>query len=199
MRTTYFLQTFIFLTALLLGACAHPVSQEVREQVDEKTTFAMVSENPTAFLDQHLIVGGVVITVESANAGSILEVMEWRLSHWGEPLYLDDSGRRFLVKTSKELDPAIYEPGTLVTLAGVVLGLETRRSGEHEYAYPVLNMTEIHLWESPFRYGIHSNTNPAYPYFVDQDDDPHSHPYDSGYSPYPYTQYWYRGTGEYSR
>jgi outer membrane lipoprotein len=188
MRTTYFLQTLIFLTTLLLGACAHPVSQEVREQVDEKTTFAMVSENPTAFLNQHLIVGGVVITAESADAGSVLEVMEWHLSRWGEPLYLDETGRRFLVKTSKELDPTIYEPGTLVTLAGVVLGLETRLSGEHKYAFPVFDMTD---------YGIHSNINPAYPYYVGQDDDPRRHPYDPGYNPYPYTQYWYRNSGSY--
>ena len=55
MGGSYFLQTGFFLVTLLLGACVHPISEEAREQVDNRTTFAMVSENPTAFLDQHLI------------------------------------------------------------------------------------------------------------------------------------------------
>ena len=193
MARPFFLQTALLLATLLLGGCVHPISEQAREQVDEKTTFAMVSDNPSAFLDQHLVLGGSVVSIESTDDGNILEIMEWRLNRWGEPLYLDDSGRRFLAKTSEPVDTARYEPGTLVTLVGVVLGNQTRLLGEHEYDYPVFGTTELHLWESPFRYGIHSSPNPAYPYFVDQDKDPHKHPYDSGYNPYPYTQYWYRG------
>jgi outer membrane lipoprotein len=195
MRFAQTLQLTTILLALLLVACAHPITKEVRDQIDPQTTFAMVSENPAAFLDQHLLIGGVVISIESSEEGSVLEVIEWQLNRWGEPIYLDDAGRLFLVRTSEILDPAIYEPGTLVTLAGVVLGLESRLSGEHEFDYPVFDMTEIHLWDIPFRYGIHSNSDPSYPYYVGQDDDPHSHPYDSGYKPYPYTQFWYRNYG----
>jgi len=192
MRRTYHAQLIAIAIFLLLTACAHPIAKEKREQVHPEITFAMVSANPSAFLDQHLLVGGVVMATEATKEGSTLEVMEWQLNRWGEPSYLDDSGRRFLVKTTAALDPMIYEPGRLITLAGVVLGYEARLLGEHEYNYPVLDMTEIHLWQSPFRYGIHNDPDPSRPYFVGQDDDPHSHPYDTGYNPYPYTQYWYR-------
>ena len=192
MRLIYHVQFTAIAMLLFLTACIHPITKEAREQVNPDITFAMISANPGAFLDQHLLVGGVVIEIEDTEEGSILEVMEWRLSRWGEPSYLDDDGRRFLVKTSEALDPMIYEPGTLITLAGVVLGYEARLLGEHEYDYPVLDMIEIHLWKSPFRYGIHNDPDPSRPYFVGQDDDPHSHPYDTGYNPYPYTQYWYR-------
>ena len=188
------LQLAAIFLAFFLTACVNPITEEAREQIAPETTFAMVSENPTAFLDQHLLIGGVVISIENDEEGSILEVMEWRLSRWGEPSYLDDSGRRFLVKTSELLDPAIYETGTLVTLAGVVLGHEARLSGEHEYDYPVFGLTEIHLWQIPFRYGIHNNLDPSYPYYISEDDDPYRHPYDPGYNPYPYTQYWYRNS-----
>jgi outer membrane lipoprotein len=193
-RPTTRLQLTTIILVLLLTACVHPITKEVREQIDPKTTFAMVSENPMAFLDQHLLIGGAVIAIENNEEGSMLEVLEWRLSRWGEPSHLDDSGRRFLVKTSELLDPARYEPGTLITLAGVVLGHEARLSGEHEYDYPVFELTEIHLWHTPFRYGIHNNLDPSYPYYVGEDDDPHRHPYDPGYNPYPYTQYWYRNS-----
>jgi outer membrane lipoprotein len=152
----------------------------------------MVSENPMAFLDQHIILGGAVVAIKDEGDGSVLEVMEWQLNRWGEPTYLDDNGRRFLVKSSKALDPAIYEPGTLVTLAGVVLGQETHLLEEHDYSYPVLDLTEIHLWEIPFRFGLFRNIDPAYPHYVDPGDDPDRHPYDPGYSTYPYTPYWYR-------
>jgi len=194
MRLSYHLQLVFIITLLLLSACAHPITKETRAQIDPKTTLAMVNENPTAFLGQHLLVGGVVMAVESADEGNFLEVIEWRLNRWGEPSYLDDAGRRFLVKTAVTLDPMTYEPGVLVTLTGVVLGHETRLLGEQEYAYPIIDMTEIHLWQSPFRYGIHSNPDPSYPYFVDQNNDSFHHPYDSGYNPYPYTQYWYRNS-----
>lgn len=194
MRNTFYLQLASLFFAIFLAACTHPIAEESRARIDPATTLAMVSENPDAFLDQHLLIGGVVRTIESLDEGSILEIMEWQLSRWGEPLYLDDAGRLFLAKTTEALDPKIYEPGTLVTLSGIVMGSESKLSAEREYNYPVVDITEIHLWETPFRYGIHSNPDPAYPYFVDQSDDPHRHPYDPDYNPYPYTQHWYRGS-----
>ena len=123
----------IFLSVILLTACLHPISEEAREQVVPQTTFAMVSENPSAFLDQQLLLGGVIVAAEKKDDGTVLEIIEWRLSRWGEPAYLGDEVRRFLVKSKQSLDPTIYEPGVLVTLAGVVLGQETRLLDEHEY------------------------------------------------------------------
>lgn len=195
MRFAHLLQILTIFATLLLTACIQPISKDVRKQVDPKTTFAMVSNNPGAFLDQYILLGGVVINLENTAEGSSLEMMEWQLTPWGEPMYLDNTGRRFLLKTSEVLDPTIYEPGVLVTLAGIVLGSETRMLGEHEYDYPVLDMADIHPWKSPFRYGIHNYPDPAYPFYVGQDNDSRRNPYDPGYNSYPYTQYWYRDTG----
>ena len=188
------MRTFI-LTILSLGlltACSHPISEESRAHIDPTITFADVSENPTAFIDRHILLGGVVISHESRDNGSLLELMEWHLNRWGEPTYLDDSARRLLVKSATPLDPTYYEPGVLVTLAGVIQGGEVRPLGEHEYTYPMLDLLEIHLWKSPFRYGVH-HYDPAHPHYVgSEDDDYKRHPYDPDYSGYPYTPYWYR-------
>ncbi len=120
-------------------------------------------------------------------------MMEWQINRWGEPTYLDDSGLRYLVKSREPLDPTLYEPGILVTLAGIVHGQEERTVDNQEYNYPVLDLVEIHLWKSPFRYGIH-HYDPAHPHYVGSEDDIYDrHPYDPGYSSYPYTPYWYRG------
>lgn len=180
------------LAAFLLTACMHPISEETREQVNPALSSAMVSDNPEAFLSRQLLLGGVVINIEESAEGSMLELMEWRLNQWGEPIYVEDAGRRFLVRSPEMLDPKAYEKGTLVTLSGIILGQETRLLDENEYNYPVLDLTEIHLWESPFRYGIHRHPYPAYPVYVGSDEDLDRQPYDPGYSVYPYTPYWYR-------
>ena len=178
--------------AMLLTSCS-PLSRQAMKQVDRDATFALVAENPSAFLDRRLLLGGVVIAVEQDEGEkSLLEVMEWRLTPWGEPLALHEAGRRFLVRSSKRLDPGDFQPGMLVTLTGTVIGSETRLLGEQPYRYPLFALDEIHLWESPFRYGIHPHPDPQFPYYVGPDDYQRSHPYDPGYSDYPYTPYWYR-------
>jgi len=99
------------------------------------------------------------------------------------------------VRTPQTLDPALYEPGTLITLTGAVNGHEVRLTEGREYDYPTFLLTELYLWHSPFRYGLHSNAAPLFPDFVGHDDDPRRNPYAHGYNPYPYTQYWYRNGG----
>ena len=59
----------IFITLPLIN-CVHPISEETRNGIDPKTTFAMVSEAPSEFLNQHLILGGVVIALEGDEEGS---------------------------------------------------------------------------------------------------------------------------------
>lgn len=186
------LSRLLILITLLLCSCVNPISRAAREQVDPTVTLAMVRADPEAFVARQLLVGGAVVVLERTADGSVLEVMEWRLAPWGEPLGPDDAGRRFLVETPQELDPETYQPGALVTLTGVVRGLESRRSGALEFDCPVLALTELHLWETPFRYGLHSNAAPFYPHYVGHDDDTRRNPYDPDYNPYPYTQYWYR-------
>lgn len=183
---------FLVLSALLLTACTQPLSKAARERSDPDATLAMVSDNPAGFVDRQLLLGGAVVRLEKTGTGSELEILEWQLNRWGEPLYLDDSARRFLAKTSQDLDAESFEPGVLVSLAGIVRGEETRSVGEQEIRYPVFEATEIHLWESPFRYGIHRSSDPDSPRFINADDGPDSNPYNPGYNPYPYTQHDYR-------
>ena len=179
---------------VLLASCISPLPRQAMEQVDRNTPFALVAKNPGAYLDRQLLLGGVVISVEQDQEGekSLLEVIEWRLTPWGEPLALDEAGRRFLVRSSQQLDPGEFQTGKLVTLTGTVIGSETRLVGENPYLYPLFALKEIHLWENPFRYGIHPHPDPQFPYYVGPEDYRRSHPYDPGYSAYPYTPYWYR-------
>lgn len=179
------------LALLLFTACMHPISKQTREQVAEQTTFTMVKAAPDAFINQQLLLGGVIVSMEEDGDETLLEIILWHLNRWGEPTSMSEEEQRFLVKTKQLLDQKTFEPGVLVTLAGAVLGQENRLLGEHDYNYPVLELTEIHAWQSPFRYGIHRVYTPDYPYYVGRPGYSNRNPYDPSYSIYPYTQYWY--------
>jgi outer membrane lipoprotein len=55
---------------------------------------------------------------------------------------------RFIVKSPQFLDPALYKKGKRLTVAGQVIGKETRALGETEYTYPVVMAKEVHIWKS---------------------------------------------------
>lgn len=76
MNPPYRLQFLALLLAQLLAACTNPISRQALEHVDPTTTLALVSENPSAYLDRKLLLGGAVIVLESEESGSLLEIME---------------------------------------------------------------------------------------------------------------------------
>ena len=85
----------IFLLMILLAGlagCIHPLSRQVRQNVDPALTTAMVSDNPGAHIDRYLILGGVILNHVREGQGSTLEIMEWHINRWGEPEYLEDDG-----------------------------------------------------------------------------------------------------------
>jgi outer membrane lipoprotein len=177
---------------VLLSGCIHPISKEVREQSSSKTCLCEISEDPDAYIGERVLLGGTVVALEHNETDSTLELLEWQLNRWGEPVAMKDKELRFLVNTQSLPDKDLYEPGVLVTLAGTVTGSESRRLGSHYYRYPVLDLTEIHRWETPFRYGIHRQPGPDSPTHVYSGETYDRHPYDPSYSVYPYTPYLYR-------
>lgn len=185
------IQALTLIGLLLLTACTHPISEQARAEIDHQTTFAMIKAEPDAFINKQLLLGGAIVSAEKDGTETVFEIRQWRLNRWGEPTSLSNEEHLFLVRSEQAFDPTIFEPGVLVTLAGVVRGQETRLAGDNEYAYPVLELKEIHPWKSPFRYGIHRYPGPDYPHYVGGDG-ANRNPYDPGYSVYPYTQHWYR-------
>lgn len=192
MKLSIYFRITPYLLLLFMTACVHPLSQEAREQVDPELTLEMVSESPSAYLNQKILLGGAIVKNEETETGSLLEIMQWQLNSLGEPSYIDDDARRFLLESEEWLDPEVYEPGLLLTLAGTVLGEEYRLLEEQEYPYPLIGLLEAHVWESPYRYGIYRNIDPAYPNPVQNNETLQRNPYDPGYIDYPYTQFWYR-------
>lgn len=177
--------------SLLLTSCASPIPEDALSKVDRDTTLAMVHESPQTSIGKQLLIGGSIVSIDSEEDSTVVEVLEWRLSPFGDPIYIDDEALKFLVRTTRELGRE-YEAGVLVTLVGTLTGNETRLEDGVEYTYPAFNLDEIHLWESPLRYGTRRNIDPGIPHYEGATGIGRQNPYDPGYTDYPYLPYWLR-------
>jgi len=187
-------------TLLALSGCMHVISKEARNSVTHGLTFSDVKKDPQAQIGETLLLGGLIIGMKIDEKGSTLEILRYDLDRFGEPYSVAPDAGRFLAHTGRFLDPVIFGRGRLVTLSGTVTGTETHPLEPVEYVkidyvYPVFRMTEIYLWDTPFRYGIYPYSDIYYPYYIGPEKIPRTNPYDWGYYYFPYTPYWLRPYG----
>lgn len=183
---------FIIMMALLisLNGCGHVISQAAREQVTPDIDFLDVRQTPESYLGKTLLLGGVIVGLRTESEGSELEVYNWGLDRWGEPVSVDEESARFLTRTERLLDPVVYPPGRMVTLTATVTGVEERSLlGITNYRYPVLQLREIHPWQTPFRYMLYPGPYPYRPIYIEEGPRIRTNPYDPSYYNYPYTPY----------
>ncbi|BCR06893.1 membrane protein [Desulfuromonas versatilis] len=166
------------LLALALTGCSHVLSKEALVEVDPLLEFEQVKSNPERYRERTLVVGGLILDNNVSPEGTELEVLRYSLDRWGWPGDADEAGGRFLARSEKLLDPALYKPGRLVTLSGRVAGSQSRPLQDSTYHYPVFAIGEIYLWPE-YRERSYFDD---YPYYG-----PPYHPY---YHP-PYYPYWH--------
>ncbi len=129
---------------IILAGCAHNISAPSRALVDRSVTFRQLIENPYAYHGKMIMLGGTVAAVEHTREGTRLEVIEHRLDSRELPDESVSSRGRFLATTPESLDSAKFEPGTLVTMAGEVVGQKSEKRQGVVYTYPLIAIREIH-------------------------------------------------------
>ena len=134
------------LVVLTAGGCAHVISKEVRNQVDEGITFRQVFQNPDAYRGKVVVWGGVIINTTHQKEGTLIEVLQKTLDMEDQPEDVDRSEGRFLVFNKRFMDDALFAKGRTITVAGEVMGSRRMPLGEIEYTYPLITSKEIHLW-----------------------------------------------------
>jgi outer membrane lipoprotein len=139
---------------LCLSACAHVISKDALEQVDNQLTFSELLKAPDEHEGKAVVLGGVIVGLVNKKEGSLLEVYQTAVDQQGKPVNLDSSAGRFLALYEGLLESQIYRKGRRVTLAGIVQGEKIMKLGETDYRYPYIVIEEIHLWEEerPLRY-----------------------------------------------
>ena len=130
----------------MAGGCAPVISQEALKTVDEGLDFEAVLENPERHLGSNVLLGGDIIETLPIPGQTQMLVIQHPLGFRNKPTKEKGSKGRFIVVTQGFMDPAIYRSGRQVTVVGTVAGKDVRPIGEIEYAYPLVEMTELYLW-----------------------------------------------------
>ena len=164
----------VLLVPELYTGCASIPSRQFRQQLGPPIPFQELVDGD-AHRDERVILGGYILKTVNESDGTRLTLLQAPLDSRNKPKSQDLSQGRFVLRTEKFLDPAIYKKDRKLTVGGKVWGSSPQPLGNRTYRYPVIKAEEIHLWPKERRY-----TRPYYPY----------HPY--GYYPwhrYPYHPY----------
>lgn len=135
---------WIFLVAGLFG-CVQSFSPIVSNTVDKDRTFSVVIQNPKAYIGSIVLWGGVIDKVLHGSEETKLIMIQAPLNSKGYPQTSDTEGE-FVAHTPRSLDPAIFQRGTKITLAGEIDGVEEKEFGPEEYPRPLVRVIEIHAW-----------------------------------------------------
>lgn len=146
--------------ALLIGmaGCAYPISHELRAQAERGLTYPVVARDPLLYKGKTVIWGGLVIRYRGQLNQTILTVMETPLDRWGVPQDEGTSRGRFIARVPEYLAEEIYGGKNKVTLAGNLVGEETRSLGGMPVRYPVVEVREFHFFLEPYYYPYQRST-----------------------------------------
>ncbi len=130
----------LYLALIGCTSAVSPTLQQTAAAPGARPGFAELSAHPEAYKGRVVVLGGEVMTVQPAGAGSLLAVNQKELEEHLFPAGAA-SGGTFLVSSDKWLSPGQYQPKCKVTVAGVVEG---RKEG-----FLLLKAREIRFWEGP--------------------------------------------------
>lgn len=149
----------LFLILCMLAGCSQVLSEKVMRDRDPLIKFAELKKAPEDHTGKLMIVGGTIIRLTHDESGSLLEVLQRPLDSNLEPLSGDETGGRFLIRTKHPMTDQLFQKARKITVAGLVLGSETRPLDQTTYTYPVLSLEDFYVW--PER----GNGGGAYPMF----------------------------------
>jgi outer membrane lipoprotein len=91
--------------------------------------------------------GGVIAEVKNNADNTMIEVVSFKLTSSARPKPSTETKGRFRLYYDGLLDPVIYQKGRSITAIGKVQKAEEGKIGEHQYRFPVLKASHVHLWK----------------------------------------------------
>ncbi len=125
---------------VVLAGCGPAISASRQQEAGPQAGFAELAAHPEQYQGRVVILGGEVVTVQPLGQGSLLSVDQRHLDSHLFPSGAA-SGGTFLVESAGSLSPATYQPGSKVTVSGVVAG---RKDG-----HLLLQAKQVYWWEGP--------------------------------------------------
>ena len=163
MKTCKYRYFVLFFSILFFSGCAGVISDPVVKQVNQRASLEAVKIQPETFDGDMILWTGQIVRTDNLKEGTRMEIVQKPAAINRRPRVTDTTEGRFLAFTDEYLDPAIYEKGREVTVAGRLDGQKTLPIGETEYIYPLVLVQELHLWPvRPPR--VYVRSNHWYPY-----------------------------------
>ena len=136
----------------LLTGCAglqsrDVVPAELAGEVARDLSLARIQADPEQYNGTAVVLGGKIVRTMNRQQETLIEVVQLPLNSQLRPKDVDASQGRFLVRTSKYLDPYIYGQGREITVVGRIAGTRMMKIGEMDYEYLLLQAENIRLWE----------------------------------------------------
>ena len=140
----------VVLPLLFVCGCASVISPEVLKKVEPALTLRAVRSSPEEYKGSVVLWGGIIVSVEHLKEGTLIEVFHTELTSTHRPSFSADTSQgRFLIEARGFLDNLIYRPKRGITVAGILKGMKTKKLGNMDYTYPVVEPLEMHLFDPP--------------------------------------------------
>lgn len=140
----------IFLTIALVGcATTRPFNSE---GVDMNLTPKRAAIDGETFKGKTVMWGGVIIATTNLKDSTQMEILAYPLDSYQRPMGEDQALGRFLAIKPGYLETTDYAQGRHITVKGTLGATRTGRVGESEYVYPVVNISQQHLWPQDGEY-----------------------------------------------
>lgn len=146
------------LVLIMVSSCGSVISKETLREINRDIRFSDLISDPDFHKGTLVLLGGEIIQTHNAAEVTWVEILHRPLGANDRPNRNAPSEGRFMSRHEGFLDPAVYHPGRLITVAGPVEGKRNQLLGEIEYAYPVIADKEHSLWDQGggprFQFGI---------------------------------------------
>ena len=138
----------VIIFLLAVSACAHPISEAMRAQIDPNLTLSKLLETPDSHLEKPVMLGGIIVKTRTFDNRTEFEVIQKDLDSFGYPSREDKTEGRFIFVKEGFLEPEIYSKGRYITGAGKMTGNRTGKIDNKEYNYPLIEVSELKLWKN---------------------------------------------------
>lgn len=108
-------------------------------------------------------VGGVIANVTNLENRTRIEVVNLPIRASGKPDINEEPKGRFVGYIEGFADPVTLSEGRLITLLGKADGTEKNKVGEFDYDFPVMDVSNYHLWRIEERVVVHDTGSYLYP------------------------------------
>lgn len=134
---------------LMLGACASsPFNRIGLEQVDRSINYARAIQNPDAVRNRQVVFGGSIISTRNLADHTEIIMLAYPLDDADRPTTSGPPLGRLIVLQPGYLESVQYAPGRLLSVRGILAGVQVQPLEQNTYTYPVLEARELHLWSA---------------------------------------------------